>query len=724
MLSKRTSMGKKALKRPRASAISTVSSSSSDADVPKEYSQKGFRSQENGIDADETAATISTSKTDSTSSPSLEDWWTPDKQKANASYFQAIQEETICWWYSHRRNDLPWRRPLHHTSPTALTRSKDEEGISSSVVKMEESCEFTAQGNSGFSATPPVPYEIWVSEVMSQQTQMRTVIEYFDRWMRLFPTVEALATASEEQVRAVWAGMGYYRRAAFLLKGARYVLDLWEKSHPPDKNGKTPPAQLPPTAEGLLKVPGIGPYTAAAIASICYREPVIAVDGNVVRVLSRLRGERHFDPKVPQNIKKAFEWGSRVMLGGDTSKKKEKVKCDVKAKAQSKCQRTEQTNCKSVEVSCTGNQSIVCSDPGALNQGLMEIGATICKPNSAPLCGKCPLRSLCCAYAALTRWGEISSIEGVIPLRAEGTRKRVEHVVCVVHEWLCTPVSVEGTAAATRPLGKCKTPTHPMVKTENDKGVAKKGSSGSYFVVVRRPEEGLLGGMLEFPSITVESHVDANKEEDDDEKPTNVKRSKALKAVACGVKSSEVEKRGASLLPPSATLKAAAQRLSCSSCIDTLQLDQNEKKCLKEAVKPRYVGRVSHIFSHIDMTVHIYQCRWNKNQQFDRFTFSSTKETNKMSEMDDHPFLTPLCHSLAESLTEESVDNKKGEPGETLGSPHLKAEETLQETCMKEMRKRISVICEKELHSNACSRLMLKVYETIQRSNASPFSLF
>ncbi|CAD2218798.1 hypothetical protein AGDE_12966 [Angomonas deanei] len=135
---------------------------------------------------------------------------------------------------------------------------------------------------------------------MSQQTQMETVIRYFDKWVTKFPTVEALAAATEEQVRAVWSGMGYYRRAEYMRKGAQYVVETHRKG------SKSGPVALPRRYEELLKIPGVGPYTAAAIASVCYGEPVCAVDGNVVRVLSRLRGERDFDPKVPKNIKKSW----------------------------------------------------------------------------------------------------------------------------------------------------------------------------------------------------------------------------------------------------------------------------------------------------------------------------------------------------------------------------------------------------------------------------------
>ena len=127
------------------------------------------------------------------------------------------------------------------------------------------------------SRVPVSAYETWVSEIMCQQTRVETVIGYFLRWMKRFPTVEALAEASIEDVNSVWAGLGYYRRARMLHEGAQTVC----KS---PYNGV-----VPSTLAGLKDVKGIGDYTAGAILSIAYRQPVPVVDGNVLRVLSRLR---------------------------------------------------------------------------------------------------------------------------------------------------------------------------------------------------------------------------------------------------------------------------------------------------------------------------------------------------------------------------------------------------------------------------------------------------
>lgn len=179
------------------------------------------------------------------------------------------------------------------------------------------------------------PYAIWVSEIMLQQTQVVTVIPYYDRFLKRFPTLRALAEAPEEEVLAHWAGLGYYRRAKLLQRGAQTVLQNY--------GGK-----IPDQAEGLEELPGIGAYTAGAIASIAFDRAAPLVDGNVVRVLSRVfecRGHAK-DAKLHQEI-----WDLAREL------------VDPK-------------------------------HPGDFNQGLMELGATLCRV-ALPSCGRCPLQDLC-----------------------------------------------------------------------------------------------------------------------------------------------------------------------------------------------------------------------------------------------------------------------------------------------------------------------------------------
>lgn len=178
------------------------------------------------------------------------------------------------------------------------------------------------------------PYAIWVSEIMLQQTQVATVLPYYSRWMSRFPTVADLASASEDEVLAMWQGLGYYRRCRLLLAGARYVASL---------------GRWPSTAAEWLSVPGVGLYTAGAIASIAFNEPAPLVDGNVERVFARLTGS---------------------FSSGDALKK---------------------------EAWAWAASSVHLSRPGDWNQALMELGATVCKP-IGPICPICPIADQCVAH--------------------------------------------------------------------------------------------------------------------------------------------------------------------------------------------------------------------------------------------------------------------------------------------------------------------------------------
>lgn len=185
------------------------------------------------------------------------------------------------------------------------------------------------------------PYLVWVSEVMLQQTRMEVVLRYFSSFVNRFPDVHALATASEEQVLAAWSGLGYYRRARMIHAGARDVVERFCGALPPDPGS-------------LQTIAGIGRYTAGAIASIAYRRRAPIVDGNVARVASRLFA-----------IEAAA--GSRELMRAAWQQAARLVDA--------------------------------CTDPRALNQGLMEIGALICTPKR-PDCDSCPVRAECGAWAA------------------------------------------------------------------------------------------------------------------------------------------------------------------------------------------------------------------------------------------------------------------------------------------------------------------------------------
>lgn len=203
-------------------------------------------------------------------------------------------------WFRHQARDLPWRR----------TRD---------------------------------PYGIWVSEIMLQQTQVKTVIPYWERWMRRFPDVAALASALEDVVLKHWEGLGYYSRARNLHRAARVIVEQYG-------------GVLPSEVDTLLTLPGIGRYTAGAIASVAFNRPAPLVDGNVIRVLTRVH-EVGGDPKSRVVNDRLWE------LAGDLVTEAVRVAPDAQG----------------------------CGD---LNQALMELGATICTP-LAPACGICPVRLHC-----------------------------------------------------------------------------------------------------------------------------------------------------------------------------------------------------------------------------------------------------------------------------------------------------------------------------------------
>ena len=203
------------------------------------------------------------------------------------------------------------------------------------------------------------PYRIWVSEIMLQQTRVAAVLGYYARFLESFPTVEALASAPEEHLMKLWEGLGYYSRARNLQKAAKLAVE---------RGG------FPDTYEGLLELPGIGDYTAAAIASAAFARREAAVDGNVLRVVTRLTDD-HSDVALPQT-KKA-----------------------IRSQVQNIFPEAE-------------------ADTRIFNQSLMELGATVCVPNGPPKCLLCPVRDLCLGRAR----GTAESL----PVKAPKKSRRVE----------------------------------------------------------------------------------------------------------------------------------------------------------------------------------------------------------------------------------------------------------------------------------------------------------
>ena len=219
-------------------------------------------------------------------------------------------------WYKENARDLPWRRD-------------------------------------------PTPYRVWVSEIMLQQTRIEAARGYFERFMAAFPNVESLAAAEPDTVMKLWEGLGYYSRARNLHKCAQKVVK--------DYGGV-----FPRTAEELRKLPGIGDYTAGAVASIAYGEPAPAVDGNVVRLLTRLQrcGESAGDEKLKARLRQELR---EIYPAGEC---------------------------------------------GAFTSALMELGETVCTPGT-PDCARCPLVGLCLAHQA----GE----ETLYPVMPAKKPRRVEN---------------------------------------------------------------------------------------------------------------------------------------------------------------------------------------------------------------------------------------------------------------------------------------------------------
>ncbi len=217
----------------------------------------------------------------------------------------------------------------------------------------------------------PGPYEVWISEIMLQQTRVEAVKPYFDRFLNALPDVESLADVEDDRLMKLWEGLGYYNRARNLKVAAGQIVE--------DFGGV-----IPSSYEELLTLKGIGSYTAGAIASIAYGRSVPAVDGNVLRVLSRVTGDASDIMK--QSVRSHMEEKLRELMKDWDN---EDLKVDGRL---NRC--------------------------GAFNSALMELGATVCVPNGAPHCEACPWKDLCVAKKEDT----IS----VIPVKSKAKARKME----------------------------------------------------------------------------------------------------------------------------------------------------------------------------------------------------------------------------------------------------------------------------------------------------------
>ncbi|KAG6928296.1 mutY DNA glycosylase [Chelydra serpentina] len=315
-------------------------------------------------------------------------------------------------WYDKCKRDLPWRK---------LAASESD--------------------------TNRRAYAVWVSEIMLQQTQVATVIDYYNRWMQKWPTLQALARASLEDVNELWAGLGYYSRGKRLQEAAQKVVSELA-------------GQMPGTAEELQTLlPGVGRYTAGAIASISYGQATGVVDGNVIRVLCRVRciGADSSSPAVADRL-----WDLAHAL-------------------------------------------VDPARPGDFNQAMMELGATVCTPR-VPLCLECPVKQHCRARCRVEKELEFAS-KRLLGKAASSCSQAPDIEECAAAAAgscsLCPP--------ATEPwdsrLGVANFPRRAAKKPPRAERTAtcvleRRGHRGEpEYLIVQRPNSGLLAGLWEFPSL-------------------------------------------------------------------------------------------------------------------------------------------------------------------------------------------------------------------------------
>ncbi|XP_060594297.1 adenine DNA glycosylase-like [Ruditapes philippinarum] len=311
---------------------------------------------------------------------------------------------SLVTWYEKNKRDLPWRRNA--------TKSDLNERA----------------------------YAVWVSEIMLQQTQVATVIDYYNKWMKKWPTLQQLAGATLEEVNEMWSGLGYYSRGRRLLEGAKKVVDEFD-------------GEMPKDADGLLKhLPGVGRYTAGAIASIAYNQATGLVDGNVIRVLCRLR-----------------------MIGAESNNQ---VVTDT--------------------LWSLANSVVDPDKPGDFNQGLMELGATVCTPKS-PECSTCPLKNNCRAFKQV----EKDKLEAADKLGTRKAETEIADIECLTTGCqLCLPA----TEVYDSSIGVMNYPRKGKKKAAREESTlvcitCKNTNTEDEYLVTQRPEKGLLAGLWEFPSL-------------------------------------------------------------------------------------------------------------------------------------------------------------------------------------------------------------------------------
>jgi len=474
------------------------------------------RSRKRGV---KPASTSQSNNTVDNSMEMLERWIEHDDHSYHLDFLSPPQAYKIrialVEWYRENRRQLPWRGDggPYDGSTVGFAASaaaggkakgkkrKDEGndirsffGSSSSKKKNKQSAgdekESITEGEGLADAPREVTaYGVWVSEIMLQQTRVEAVIPYWIKWMKSFPTVHDLANATDEEVNSHWAGLGFYRRARYLHAGAKRVVN--------DYNGV-----VPNTVEELLKVEGIGRYTASAVASIAHSVEVPVVDGNVCRVLSRLTGiANHIKAPV---LKDDLGWSLAERI--------------VHAK------------------SCSGDGKVenigyeIIGSPGEVNQALMELGATYCSPAGSGIDDGDPLKEfyvstqlgMAIGQAAYnsSASGRVESLIGRKSLAPteKGNQCRLcspSGVSTAYYNIMARMTADLSTDSKTKPkavyaiAGHASLPIPPPKKSKREEVIAVAVISSQVsgkerrWLMVKRPSTGLLAGQWEFPSVCV-----------------------------------------------------------------------------------------------------------------------------------------------------------------------------------------------------------------------------
>ena len=465
---------------------------------------------------------------------------------------------------------------------------KEEANDEPEEEKKEEKFEGSSTNRREVSA-----YGAWVSEIMLQQTRVEAVIPYWLKWMDSFPTVHSLANATPEEVNSHWAGLGFYRRARLLHTGAKRVVDEYG-------------GVVPNTVDELMKVEGIGRYTASAIASIAYGVEVPVVDGNVCRVLSRLTGiANHIKAPV---MKDDLGW---VLA--------EKI---VKAKSSS----------------ASTKKDDKLGTPGEVNQSLMELGATYCSPAGSGIDANDPLVEFYVSTRLGRAIGRVTNsdddttrdcIEELVAKSAFGTDKRKSKCrLCELNGASNAFYSIADRFAAdlsASPNVKLETvsaiaghaclPIPPPKKAKREEVLAVAVISSNIanddrrrWLMVKRPSSGLLAGQWEFPNVEVWNSAKANSKED---KKIQTKSKSAIKVP---------------IIDPSKRSKALDSFLSG---ILEESIAKQKRKHIKDAP-------IAHIFSHVCHTMWIEYNHLEEDVASSklRWKIESGREAGWMSEDD------------------------------------------------------------------------------------------